>query len=101
MVGFTLNHTIKVRGKIEDHEIVVLVDSGAARYFISNRMVDKLGLKLVDIRSFGVMMGAGKIERNRGICKGVNLALQEVQVLKDFLLLNFRSTDMILEIKWL
>lgn len=35
-------HTIKIKGKFENEEVMVLVDCGATHIFISPRVVDKL-----------------------------------------------------------
>lgn len=63
-------------------------------------MMDQLGLKLEDTDIFCVKMGI-KVEKSRGICKGMLLGLQEIQVIGDFLPLDLGNTDVILGIKWL
>ncbi|KAI0523142.1 hypothetical protein KFK09_005532 [Dendrobium nobile] len=67
VVGFTMNHTMKVKGELEGKEVVVLIDSGATHNFISTQVVDQLGVKLVDTGCYGVMMGTGKVEKGQGI----------------------------------
>ncbi|KAI0488683.1 hypothetical protein KFK09_028522 [Dendrobium nobile] len=63
VVGFTKNHTIKVKGEIEDKEEVVLIDSGVTYNFISTLVVDQLGVRLVDTGCYRVMMSTGKVEK--------------------------------------
>ncbi|KAK9184730.1 hypothetical protein WN943_025081 [Citrus x changshan-huyou] len=92
---------MKIRGRIGEQDVVVLIDSGATHNFISNKVVDRLGLCLMDIGSFGVVMGTGKVEKSRGICRGLILLLPGVQVVEDFLALDLGSTDVILGMKWL
>ncbi|KAI0510225.1 hypothetical protein KFK09_010826 [Dendrobium nobile] len=101
VVGFTPNHTMKVRGEIADREVVVLIDSGATHNFISNQIVESLGMELVDTGGYGVMMGTGKVEMGRGVCRGVVLKIQGIHVKEDFLSLELGSTDVILGMKWL
>ncbi|XP_024027885.1 uncharacterized protein LOC112093511 [Morus notabilis] len=101
VAGFTPNHSMKIKGRIGEQDVVVLVDSGATHNFISNRMVEKIGLQLTDTGSFGVTLGPGVLETSRGICKGLILSLQGIQVLDDFLPLDLGSTDVILRMKWL
>ncbi|PKU74134.1 hypothetical protein MA16_Dca026394 [Dendrobium catenatum] len=101
VVGFTPSHTMKVRGEIADREVVVLIDSGATHNFISTQIVDQMGMELVDTGGYGVMMGTGKVEMGRGVCKEVVLKIQGIQVKEDFLPMELGSTDVILGMKWL
>ena len=101
VVGFTPNHTMKIIERIGEQNVVVLIDSGATHNFISNKVVDRLGLCLTDIGSFGVVMGTRKVEKSKEICRGLILLLPGVQVVKDFLPLDLGSTDVILGMKWL
>ncbi|KAI0492199.1 hypothetical protein KFK09_026466 [Dendrobium nobile] len=100
-MGFTPSHTMKVKGKIHGREVVVLIDSGATHNFISTQVAEELGMEPTETGSYGVMMGTGKIESSTGICKGVEMSLQEIRVVEDFLPLRLGSTDVILGMKWL
>jgi len=77
VMGFTPNHIMNVRGEIAD-EVVVLIDSRATHIFISNQVIDQLGMKLVDIGCYGLMMGTGKMETFRGVCRGVVLSVKGI-----------------------
>ena len=50
---------MKIRGRLGEQDVVVLIDSGATHNFIFNKVVDWLGLCLMDTGSFGVVMGRG------------------------------------------
>ncbi|KAI0525242.1 hypothetical protein KFK09_004635 [Dendrobium nobile] len=101
VMGFTPSHTMKVKGKILGREVVVLIDSGATHNFISTQVAEELGMEPTETGNYGVMMGTGKIESSTGICKGVEMRLQEIRVIEDFLPLKLGSTDVILGMKWL
>ncbi|KAI0520045.1 hypothetical protein KFK09_007510 [Dendrobium nobile] len=101
VMGFTPSHTMKVKGKILGREVVVLIDSGATHNFISTQVAEELGMEPTETGNYGVMMGTWKIESSIGICKGVEMRLQEIRVVEDFLPLKLGSTHVILGMKWL
>lgn len=70
MVGFTSQHTMKIRGQMGRHDVLVLIDSGATHNFISNHLLRKLSLQIIDIGNFEVVMGIGQIERSCVMCQG-------------------------------
>ncbi|GJW97748.1 ankyrin repeat-containing protein [Tanacetum coccineum] len=92
VMGFTSSHTMKIRGIIGDEEVVVLIDSGATHNFLSKRVLKELGLLVTGGGSINVMLGNGKFEKSRGICKGVLITFQELQILEDFYPLDLGST---------
>ncbi|PKU76109.1 hypothetical protein MA16_Dca019199 [Dendrobium catenatum] len=67
---------MKVKGEIADREVVVLIDSGPIHNFISTQIVELLGMELVDTGGYGVMMGTGKVEMGRRVCRVVVLKIQ-------------------------
>ncbi|KAA0062793.1 ty3-gypsy retrotransposon protein [Cucumis melo var. makuwa] len=70
--------TFKIKGTVEDREIVIMVDCEATHNFISLKLVDSLNLPMVETTNYGVIMGFGKVVQ----AKECNL-------------------DMVLEIQWL
>lgn len=58
-------------------------------------------VKLLDTRSYEVMMDTGKVEFSREIYSGLVLMIQEIQVRGNFLPLELGSTNVILGMKWL
>ena len=50
---------------------------------------------------YGVQLGNGDQVPTVGICQGVHLHLQGVEIVEDFIPLKLGSTDVILGIQWL
>ncbi|GJS75037.1 putative mitochondrial protein [Tanacetum coccineum] len=101
VMGFTSNHTMKLRGIIGDIVVVVLIDSGATHNFMSTRVVKQLGIMVMDSSQLTLTLGNGQVAHSEGICKGVVISLPGMQLIEDFLPLELGSTDVILGIKWL
>ncbi|KAL8090017.1 hypothetical protein AgCh_039471 [Apium graveolens] len=59
VMGLTSSRTMKLLGKVGDHEVVVMVDPGAIHNFVSNEAAHKLGLPLTNSKVFGVSLGTG------------------------------------------
>lgn len=93
--------TMKVKGWIAQREVVVLIDSGASHNFISMDVVTELGLPRVGTTGYGVLMGTGLTVKGEGMCKGVVLTLQNIEIVEDFLRLELGSADVILGMQWL
>ena len=57
VVGIATPKTMKLRGRVMDQEVVVLIDCRASHNFISADLVTRLGIPFVDSHNFGVLMG--------------------------------------------
>ena len=85
MMGISALRTVKVKGKITQHDMIVLIDCGATHNFISSKVVQKLGLPVEATLGYGVLMGTGKAIKGEGICKGVVLTIQNIKIVEGFL----------------
>lgn len=101
VVGLTTPKTMKLKGMVGEQEVVVLIDPGATHNFISLDLVKRIQLPIDDSEEYGVTMGTGTAVRGRGLCRGVALHLQGIDVVEEFLPLGLGSADVILGIKWL
>ncbi|KAF7810403.1 Deoxycytidylate deaminase [Senna tora] len=73
VVGITGGLTMKLLGKINGTEVLVMVDSGATHNFISTEFVEKLGLKVEKTK---VTLGDGCCVQQEGKCRGLEVELQ-------------------------
>ncbi|KFK22601.1 hypothetical protein AALP_AAs54367U000800 [Arabis alpina] len=101
MVGISSPRTVKLRGTIRGESVMVMIDSGASHNFISEQVVTRLGLTATDTTSYGVLSGGGITVQGRGVCKDVELCLQDLVIVAPFLPLELGSADAILGIQWL
>ena len=102
MAGLTGEKSMKIRGRIGDREVIVLVDSGATRNFVSTKIVQELQLPVTEDRGFGVVVAGGEIRRGRGKCAGIILEMQGVEIMEDFLVFDIgESTDVVMGYSWL
>ena len=99
IVGLTTPQIMKLRGDIEGQLVVVLIDGGATHNFIAAKVVQQLGLEREDMAGYGVILGTGMAVQGAGVCKGVKLNLQNLQVVEDFFPLELGSSDVILGMK--
>ncbi|XP_056852913.1 uncharacterized protein LOC130502194 [Raphanus sativus] len=101
VVGISSPRTMKLRGVIQNREVVVLIDSGATHNFISSKLIAELKLPLSSTRSYGVLVAGGVNVQGRGVVDGVTLILPSCQFTTSFLPLELGVADIILGVQWL
>ncbi|XP_024030016.1 uncharacterized protein LOC112094120 [Morus notabilis] len=101
VVGLTSPKTMKLKGVLRGKEVTVLIDSGATYNFISVDLVRKMELTVDKIGDYGVVMGTGLSVKGEGVCRGIVVSLQDIEIVEDFLPLELGSSDIILGIQWL
>lgn len=101
VMGLTSPKTMKMFGTVGGQEVVVMVDPGATHNFISTQVVEKLGIPLHSLGTFGVSLGTGEAVQGSGECKGMVVKIQGLTIKEDFLPLPLGNSDLILGIQWL
>lgn len=101
MVGITSKKTMKMKGRMGDRDVVVLIDSGATCNFISKKLVGELKLPVVETVGFGVAVGNGEVISGSGKCEGVEVLIQGVTIKEEFLLFELGTIDLVLGYSWL
>lgn len=71
VVGITNQKTPKLMGKISGHNVIVMVDPGATHNFISEDVIKKLGIRVMDGKEFKMALGNGDIIKGKkGVSRG-------------------------------
>ncbi|KZV27240.1 peroxidase 64, partial [Dorcoceras hygrometricum] len=99
--GVTQPQTMKMRGVINNIEVIVMVDSGASHNFVSRKLIQQLGLQVDETISFGVCLGDGTRVRCQGICHGLMVHLGSYTTTIVGHLFELGGVDVILGIEWL
>lgn len=73
VMGLTTSGTMKLKGKISQWEVIVLVDSGTSHNFIVADIIQQLGLPLLGTTGYGVIMGTSLTINDEYACKQVLL----------------------------
>lgn len=101
VVGLNDPRTMKVRGKIQNDEVVVLIDCEATHNFISEKLVNQLQLPTKETPHYGVILRSGTAIQGKEICEEVEIQLNEWTVKDNFLPLELGGVDIILRMQWL
>ena len=75
VVGLTNPGTMKVRGKIQGREAIVMINCRATHNFISDKLVSMLKLNTKDTSNYEVILGSGTVIKGKGICEKVEVNL--------------------------
>lgn len=101
VMGLTSPKTFKLLGSINNQSVIVMVDPGATHNFVSQGVIERVGLKVSPSTAFAVALGTGEEVQGKGICLGVVLQLPGLDVIEDFLPLSLGNADVILGVQWL
>ena len=101
MRGVDESHTLKIRGSVDGHQVLALIESEANHNFISVDNANKLAMNKDGRDSFWVCLGDGSKRQTIGMCKVVNLNLEVVNLLVDSHIFSLRRVDVIFRASWL
>ncbi|KAJ0561743.1 putative nucleotidyltransferase, Ribonuclease H [Helianthus annuus] len=93
--------TMKVHGKLNSTEVLILVDGGSTHNFISDVLVNELKMATQPVAPFGVQIGNGDVIRCGQICKNLSVQVNDLQIVQDFYPFSIGGADLVLGIQWL
>ncbi|KAL4026028.1 hypothetical protein IC575_014435 [Cucumis melo] len=101
VVGLNDSGTMKVRGKLRDEDVIILIDCGATHNFVSKRLLKKLLIPIKETAHYGVILGSGAAVQGKGVCEKLEIRMKNWTVKEDFLPLELSGIDIILGMQWL
>nr|ABN08405.1 Peptidase aspartic, active site [Medicago truncatula] len=92
---------IRFQGKVREIPVLMLVDSGANKNFMSRRLALALGLRITETPVRRIRLGDGHVVPTLGECHGVIISVQGVEWEIDVMLFELRGYDLVLGMAWL
>ena len=101
LVGNPTTNTMRIKGRIQNHEVVSLIDSGSTHNFLDAVVLPVLQLHLDTLQILEVKVADGTILKTLGSCHGANITLQGHKFVLDFNVLHLGGCEVILGTQWL
>ena len=80
---------MRVKGRIKNHEIVSLIDSGSIHNFLDVAKLHTLNLPLDTSQNLEVKVADGNIIKTLGVCHEVTVIIQGYKFVVDFNVFHF------------
>ena len=82
--GLSKRSTMKLQGKIQDRDIVILIDPGATNNFICGKLAEELNLPLMPMPSYRIVLGDGLVVFGKGKHAEVSIITQGIMIIDEF-----------------
>ena len=92
---------MKLKGKIEGVEVILMIDPRATNNFISHKTIQQLNLPYSALIKFGVTLGNGERIQGERECKALCVEVPGLTIMEDFLILELGNSDVIIGLQWL
>ncbi|KAJ1375604.1 Aspartic peptidase domain superfamily [Sesbania bispinosa] len=99
--GCQAPETLRMVGRISNHQVIVLVDGGSTHNFVQERMAKFSGLTTQPTHSLRVMVGNGSEIECHQICMGVLVHVQGQIFKVDLYVLPLSGADIVFGVQWL
>ena len=101
LFGNPSSTTMRVKGRINNHEVVSLLDSGSTHNFIDAAILPILKLPLDSSHLLDVKVADGNVIKTLGVCHAVILLMQGHKFTIDFNVLPLGGCEVVLGTQWL
>lgn len=99
--GTTGFQTMRIKGCIKNHKLIMLVDSLSTHNFLSEGVAKALRLQCRQHYQMGVIVANGEKVKTRGKCQKLQWTCEGHQFATDFMVLLVKGYDVILGVQWL
>jgi hypothetical protein len=101
VAGTPTPRTMRLIGRIETVEVVILVDAGSTHIFVDPSVARKAQLPVEEKGQLKVMVADGATLSSQGHCTAVTISLQRYTFSANLHLLTLRGCDVVLGVDWL
>ncbi|KAH6798946.1 hypothetical protein C2S51_035430 [Perilla frutescens var. frutescens] len=93
--------TMKMRGLINQSDLLIIIDSRASHYFISTTVVERLGLTIDTTSRSAVKLGDGRQVAIVGECRDLSIKIGTTDFEVTCFVFPLGNVDLILGVSWL
>ena len=101
LVGNPTSNTMRIKGWIQNHDVVSLIDSGSTHNFLDVAVLPVLHLQLDTSQILEVRVADGTVLKTLGSCHRVTITLQGHRFVVDFNILHLGGCEVVLGTQWL
>ena len=101
LLGSPSSGTMRIKGTINGHWIIILIDTSNTHDFLDATIISKLQLHLDPTVSFEVKVANGETIKTKGVCLDVKVAMQGHVFFVDLNVLPLGDCELILRTQWL
>ena len=101
LVGTDGYQTMRLQGRIKNHKVIILVDTGSTHNFVDSAVIRRGCWSLQSIPHISVTVANGEKLQVQEMCAGLTVEIQGETIAADFLVLPLRGCDMVLGVQWL
>jgi hypothetical protein len=99
--GIPIFHTFRMRGGVQGHRVIVLVDGGASYNFIDSSLMERKSIAAESFEGFSVVIpGENTLDCTRYVPR-MTLNLGNYMLTDDFYMVKIPDTNMVLGVQWL
>nr|GEX05898.1 transposon Ty3-G Gag-Pol polyprotein [Tanacetum cinerariifolium] len=99
--GTILPQTLRLPGRIQNKDVVVLVDGDSTYNFVDQELVNRLGLQVDPPINFSVVVANREKLACTGRVRNLSLAVQGCVISTDFFMLPVAACPIVLGVQWL
>ena len=99
--GLSKRSTMKLHGKIQDRDIVILIDPRVTHNFICGKLAEELNLPLSPMAPYCIVLGDGLVVFGKGKYAEVPIITQGIMTIDKFLPLTLSNIHVIMGKQWL
>ena len=96
LVGNPTSNTMRIKGRIQNHDVVSLIDSGSTHNFLDAVVLPVLHLQLDTSQILEVRVVDGAVLKTLGSCHRVTITLQGHRFVVDFNILHLGGCEVVL-----
>ena len=101
LLGTNDCQTMRMKGKIKNQELIMLVDSSSTHNFIDQGVIKKLNCLTQDVKGMNVTVANRQTLVSNEVCKELQWEVQGLIQHSDFMVLPLMGCDLVLGVQWL